>query len=124
MELVSAGHGLRRKTPNRNSPTVELLFSGYEEGPDVGVVKMSIPPQGCVIDLDHGGADVVLLMLTGAVEISSGELVRTLEAGDAALLRKRERASLRNRGEVDAVFIAAAGPSPKAGPVRISSAAG
>ncbi len=110
MELRRKGEGATRKPPAPNTPTVTVLFGGEEGGPDVGVVRVAIPAGAGMPEHDHGGSDVVLLPQVGGVEISDGSGTITVGVGDAALIRKDERVSLRNPGGEVAEVLVAAGP--------------
>lgn len=110
MELRSRGEGVVRRPPVPDGPTVEVLFGGDEGGPDVGLVRVEVPPGAGMPEHDHGGSDVVLVPLEGAVEISQGGEVIAVGVGDAALVRKDERVALRNPGDQVAHLVVAAAP--------------
>lgn len=110
MELIHSGEGARRRPPTPNAPTVEVLFGGDDGGPDVGVVRVSVPAGAVMPEHDHGGSDVVLVPVVGSVEISDADGTIAVGVGDAALLRKDETVSLRNPGDGAAEVIVAAGP--------------
>jgi len=110
MELIRAGEGAQRRPPTPNAPTIEVLFGGGDESPDVGVLRLSVPAGAAIPEHDHGGSDVVLLPVAGSVEISDAAGTITVGVGDAALVRKQERVSLRNPASSDAEVIVAAGP--------------
>lgn len=113
MDLVKNGEGLLRRPPVENGPTVTVLFGGEPEGPEVGVVKVNVPPGGGMPEHVHGGSDVVLMPVVGTVVIAkgSGEESVTVEVGDAALVRRDEAVSLRNPGTEAAEVVVAAGPA-------------
>lgn len=110
MELVRAGEAPRHSPPAPNTPTVEVLFGGDENSPDVGVVRVHVPVGAAMPEHDHGGSDVVLTPVVGVVEITHGDDTIHVGVGDAALVRKDERVSLRNPGDVVAEVIVSAGP--------------
>lgn len=111
MELRQHGDGLVRKPPVPGGPTVTVLFGGDPGGPDVGVVQVEVPPGAGMPEHRHGGSDVVLVPVAGTVTISKGAESITINAGDAALVRKDEAVSLVNRGPETARVIVAAGPA-------------
>lgn len=110
MELCRRGEGVKRRPGFPKAPTVEVLFGGDDGGPAVGVVRVVVPAGAGMPEHDHGGSDVVLLPQVGSVEISSGEETIQVAAGDAALVRREERVSLRNPNQTDAEVIVAAAP--------------
>ncbi|MEM9034697.1 MAG: cupin domain-containing protein [Actinomycetota bacterium] len=110
MELVRSGETVRRKPPVPNTPTVDVLFGGDADSPDVGVVRVTVPVGAAMPEHDHGGSDVVLVPTAGAVEITQGPDTIHVGVGDAALVRKDERVALRNPGDVAAEVIVSAGP--------------
>jgi len=110
MELVRKGEGARRQPPAPNAPTVEVLVGGEEDSPDVGVVRVSVPAGAAMPEHDHGGSDVVLVPVVGSVEISDAHGTIIVAVGDAALVRKDERVSLRNPTDSAAEIIVAAAP--------------
>ncbi|MEM9566563.1 MAG: cupin domain-containing protein [Actinomycetota bacterium] len=110
MELQRRGDGTTKRPPAPNAPTVTVLFGGEEGGPDVGVVRVAIPAGAGMPEHDHGGSDVVLVPQVGSVEISHGDETIVVGVGDAALIRKDERVSLRNPGEGEVEVLVAAGP--------------
>ncbi|MFV0524108.1 MAG: cupin domain-containing protein [Acidimicrobiales bacterium] len=89
---------------------MEVLFGGENDSPDVGVVRVIVPAGAAMPEHDHAGSDVVLVPLVGSVEIDDADGTITVGAGDAALVRKDERVSLRNPGAAAAEVIVAAGP--------------
>lgn len=109
MELCQHADGLRR-SPRPGGPVVTVLFGGDPEGPDVGVVRVEVPPGGGMAEHTHGGSDVVLVPVVGMVVISKGAESITVRTGDAALVRKEEAVSLANPGEEVAQVLVAAGP--------------
>lgn len=110
MELCRQGEGLQR-SPRQGGPVVTVLFGGDPGGPDVGVVRVDVPPGGGMPEHTHGGSDVVLVPVEGTVVISQGSESITVETGSAALVRKDEAVSLANPGEETAQVIVAAGPA-------------
>lgn len=111
MELRQHTDRLLRKPPGEGTPTVTVLFGGELDGPDVGVVRVEVPPGGAMPQHTHGGSDVVLVPVAGKVVISKGEESITVGTGDAALVRKDEAVSLANHGTETAQIVVAAGPA-------------
>lgn len=109
MELRSKGQGLIRRPPVPNGPTVEILFGG--DGPDVGLLRIEVPPGAGMPEHDHGGSDIVLHTLEGSVVISKGDESIQVDVGDSAFIEKTEKVALRNPDEQrTAVVLVAAGP--------------
>ena len=105
------GAGSLRRPPVPNGPTVEILFGGEPEGPDVGVVRVTVPPGGGMPEHDHGGSDVILLPQVGSVEVTEGGTTLPVGPGDALFIDKSDRVSLRNPGTTDAEVLVAVAPS-------------
>lgn len=118
MELIKAGEATRKRPPTPNAPTVEVLFGGDDGGPDVGVVRVSVPVGAAMPEHDHGGSDVVLSPVAGSIEITGGGESISVGVGDTALVRKQEKVSLRNAGNVVAEVIVAAAPPAFVGSIR------
>lgn len=111
MELIRAADAIVKRPPGPNVPTVTVLFGGDDDGPDVGVVRVTVPVGASMPAHDHGGSDVVLSPVTGTVEITGDGRSITVGVGDSALIRKEEKVALRNAGDVVAEVIVAAGPT-------------
>lgn len=110
MELIRQTEGLVRKPAAPNSPTVTVVFGGEEGGPDVGLVRVHVPPGAGMGAHRHGGSDVILTPTTGMVVIRKGQDSIEVQTGDSALVRKDEEVSLTNPGSQEAQVIVAAGP--------------
>lgn len=67
---------------------------------------------------DHGGSDVVLVPVSGSVEITMGGDMIAVGVGDAALIRKEERVALRNPANQPAQLLVAAGPASFVAAIR------
>lgn len=111
MKVHTRGDGPKRRPPAPNSPTVEVLFGGEPGGPDVGAVRVEVPVGAGMPAHTHGGSDIVLVPIEGAVEISKGDELVKVAVGDAILILKDEAVSLRNPGDQPAHVIVAAGPA-------------
>lgn len=100
-----------RRPPVPNGPTVTVFFGGEAGGPDVGVVRLEVPPGAGVPAHRHNGSDVILVPIEGYVRISNAEGSIDVRPGDCALVRKDEEVSLVNPGDGTARVIVAAGPA-------------
>lgn len=109
MEVRTRGDGPRHQ-PAPGAPLVEVLFGGEPGGPDLGVIHIEVPVGASMPAHTHGGSDIVLLPLEGAVEITKdGDTVR-VGVADAILIHKDEAVALRNAGDQPAQLIVAAAP--------------
>lgn len=111
MELRTAEDALRRRAPGENTPTVTVVFGGEEDGPDVGLVRVSVPAGAGMPAHRHGGSDVIVTPVAGRVAISDGETSVDVGVGASALVRKDEEVSLTNPGDEPAEIIVSAGPA-------------
>ncbi|MDN5761600.1 MAG: cupin domain-containing protein [Microlunatus sp.] len=111
MELRTKDEALLRQPPRPNGPTVAVFFGGDEAGPDVGVVRVDVPPGGGMPAHKHNGSDVILCPISGRVQITKDEESIEVRVGDAALVRKDEAVALTNPGDEVAQVIVAAGPA-------------
>lgn len=95
-----------------DSPTITVYFGGGEgESPDIGVVRVVVPPGAGMPPHRHLGSDVVLVPVAGHVRITRGVESIDVHVGDAALIGRQETVSLSNPGEAEAELIVAAGPA-------------
>lgn len=111
MHLRTAREGLVRQAPAPHSPTVTVFFGGDEDGTDVGLVAVTVPPGAGMPPHKHGGSDVILTPTSGRVRITKGEESIEVGVGDAALITKDEAVALTNPGDEEARVIVAAGPA-------------
>ncbi len=111
MEFRSRGDGVVRQPPFPGAPVVEVLFGGDENGPDVGLVRVDIPPGAGMPEHDHGGSDVILVPIVGTVEVTKGDEAVSVGVGDTLLVRKEERVALRNPTDTTAHVVVAAAPT-------------
>lgn len=95
----------------QGGPVAELVIGGQEHGPAVGIVRLDVPPGASAPAHTHGGSDIVLLPIDGAVQITKGAESVTIAAGDALLVERSEEVSLVNPGPEHAHVIVAAGPA-------------
>lgn len=112
MLLRTAEDHLVSEPPMPGSPTITVCFGGGEgESPDIGVLKIVVPPGATMPSHQHHGSDVVLIPLTGSIRLSSaGESVE-VRVGDTVLVDRDESVSLSNPGDAVAELIVAAGPA-------------
>lgn len=111
MELRTAENAQHRRPPGENTPTIAVLFGGEEGGPDVGLVRVSVPAGSGMPAHRHGGSDVIITPVAGRVTISDGATSVDVGVGSSALVRKDEEVSLTNPGDEPAELIVAAGPA-------------
>lgn len=111
VKLVKQGDGLVRRPPAPNAPTVTVIAGGEDGGPDVGLVRVHVPPGAGMPAHRHNGSDVILTPTAGTVRISKGEDFIDVNVGDSAVVGKDEAVSLMNPGSQDAEIIVAAGPA-------------
>jgi quercetin dioxygenase-like cupin family protein len=111
MQLVTSSSAPIKRPPAPYAPTVKVFFGGDDDGPDVGVVRVTVPVGAAMPEHDHGGSDVVLTPVTGSVEITGNGESIVVGVGDSALVGRDEKVALRNAGDVVAELIVAAGPT-------------
>lgn len=111
MKLVKHEEGLLRRPPVLNAPTVTVVLGGVEGGPDVGLVRVSVPAGGGMAAHRHSGSDVILTPTVGMVRITKGEESVEAHVGDSVLVDKDEEVALTNPGSSAAEVIVAAGPA-------------
>ena len=111
MELRTAENAPHRRPPGENTPTVTILFGGEEDGPDIGLVRVSVPTGSGMPAHRHGGSDVIITPVAGRVTISDGTASVDVGVGSSALVRKDEEVSLSNPGDEPAELIVSAGPA-------------
>ena len=111
MELRRGTEGLVRKPPVPDGPTVTVVFGGEEGGPEVGLVRVHIPVGGGMPAHSHGGSDVILTTVTGQVRLGADGESLDVHPGDSVLVRRDEKVSLTNPGDVPARVVVAAGPT-------------
>ncbi|MDN5723604.1 MAG: cupin domain-containing protein [Corynebacterium sp.] len=111
MQLCKQAEGLVRTPPVPNAPIITVFFGGEQDGPDVGLVRVQVPPGAGMPAHRHNGSDVILAPVVGWVRISKGDESLEVHPGDAALVGKDEQVSLTNPGTETAHVIVAAGPA-------------
>ncbi|MEH0421203.1 cupin domain-containing protein [Streptomyces sp. B21-083] len=109
MHVAKTGTAVRRRAPLPGGPTAEALIApGVSE--QVAVVHVEIPPGGCLPEHDHGSSQIVLVPLSGTVELSHDGESRTLVAGSVAHIATGERVALANPGTEPASLMVVASP--------------
>ncbi|GAA5227894.1 cupin domain-containing protein [Paeniglutamicibacter antarcticus] len=111
MELIKHDEGLLRQPPMPNAPTVTVLIGGVEGGPDVGLVRVQVPPGAGMAAHRHQGSDVILTPTSGMVRITKGAESVDVNVGDSVLVGKDEAVALTNPGSEPADLLVAAGPA-------------
>ena len=111
MELVKHNEGALRQPPVPNAPTVTVLLGGVEDGPDVGLVKVAVPPGYGMAAHTHGGSDVILTPIAGMVRIVKDSESVDVHVGESVLVGKDEKVALSNPGDTPAEVLVAAGPA-------------
>ncbi len=111
MELIKHDEGLLRQPPMPNAPTVTVLIGGVEGGPDVGLVRVQVPPGAGMSAHRHQGSDVILTPTSGMVRITKGTESVEVNVGDSVLVGKDEAVALTNPGSEPADLLVAAGPA-------------
>lgn len=94
-----------------NSPTVTVVFGGEDGSPDVGLVRVHVPPGARMPPHKHNGSDVILTPVAGSVRINNGVQSFDVQVGDSALIGRDEEVALSNPGSEPADLIVAAGPA-------------
>lgn len=76
----------------------------------VAVIRLEIPPGAGLPEHDHGTSQVVLLPVSGAVELTHDGDTHELRAGSTALIDIGERVRLANPGDEPASVLVVASP--------------
>jgi quercetin dioxygenase-like cupin family protein len=118
MLITETGTTPRRRAPIPGGPTAARL-TPPDVSDQVAVVHVEIPAGGGMPEHDHGPSEILLIPLTGSVEVTHGGQPRTLSAGMTAHIARGERVSLANRGSQPVSLLVVA--SPPAFANRISS---
>jgi len=100
-ELSEIGSGLisyRQVGTDLSDSNLQILYERYEPGADTGQSMLSH-------EAEEGG-----IILTGRLEVTVGEQVRTLSTGDAYRFNSRLPHRFRNTGSEDCVLVSACTP--------------
>ena len=114
MHIAEISTSSRRRAPLPNGPIAQALTS-----PDISdqlaVVHVELPAGGAMPEHDHGASQIVLIPLSGSVELRHDGTRRILSAGSAAHIATGERVSLVNPGTEPASLMVVASPPEFAG---------
>ena len=109
MYVADSASTTRRSAPIPDGPTVApLIPAGMSDR--VAVVHMEIPAGGGLPEHAHGASEIVLVPLSGCVEVRRGSRERVLATGCAAHIATGERVSLSNPGPEAATLMVVASP--------------
>lgn len=98
-----------RRSPGINGPSAEpLITTGISEL--IGVIHLVIPAGVAIPEHDHGASQIVLIPLSGSLELRQGEHRRPLSYGMAAHIGVGERIGLANLDAVPATVMLIASP--------------
>ncbi|MEH0421174.1 cupin domain-containing protein [Streptomyces sp. B21-083] len=114
MHIAEIGTGTRRRAPLPDGPIAEALTSA-DTSDRLAVVHVELPAGGSMLEHDHGASEIVLIPLSGTVELCQEGKNRTLSAGSTAHIATGERVSLNNPGAEPASLIVVASPPEFAG---------
>ncbi|WP_194904711.1 cupin domain-containing protein [Catenulispora rubra] len=99
----------RRRAPVPGGPTAVTL-TAPDTSAQVAVVHLEIPADGGMPEHDHGVSEVVLIPLSGSLELWHDGRPRTLAPGMTAHIAAGERVSLANSGSEPACLMAVVSP--------------
>lgn len=109
MYLTRIGTTPRRRAPIAGGPTMEVLVAA-ETSDNLAMVQVWIPPGGGLPAHDHGPSEIVLVHLSGTIELRQGEQLHRLAPGAVAHIATGERVSLTNPSTESAVMMIVASP--------------
>ncbi|MFS8199414.1 cupin domain-containing protein [Streptomyces sp. CWNU-52B] len=109
MYVADTGSTPRRRAPVAGGPTAAPLLTAATSD-RVAVVHLEIPPGGGLPEHDHGASQIVLIPVSGSVQVRHGGDVHTLAPGSAAHIDTGERVSLANPGTAPASLMVVASP--------------
>jgi quercetin dioxygenase-like cupin family protein len=109
MYVTKIGSTPRRRAPIPGGPTMEVLVAG-EASDNIAMVQVWIPPGGGLPEHDHGPSEIVLVHLSGSIELRQGGQLHRLAPGAIAHIATGERVSLDNPGTEPAVMMLVASP--------------
>lgn len=114
MLIADTGTTPRRRAPLPGGPTAATLTpAGISD--QVAAVHVEIPAGGGMPEHDHGTSEIVLIPLSGSVELRHDGQASTLSPGMAAYIAIGERVSLGNPGSEPVSLIVVASPPEFAG---------
>jgi quercetin dioxygenase-like cupin family protein len=88
---------------------MEVLVAA-ETSDNIAVVQVWIPPGGGLPEHDHGSSEIVLIHLSGSIELQHDGQLHRLVPGAVAHLAAGERVSLTNPGTEPAGMMLIASP--------------
>lgn len=109
MYTTRIGTTPRHRAPIPGGPTMEILVSAETSG-NLAMVQMWIPPGGGLPEHDHGPSEIVLVHLSGSIELRHGDQHHLLAPGAVAHIATGERVSLANPGTEPAAMMIVASP--------------
>jgi quercetin dioxygenase-like cupin family protein len=109
MHITRIGSTPRRRAPIPGGPTMEVLV-GADTSDNVALVQVWIPAGGGLPEHDHGPSDIILIHLSGSIELQHGDQQYTLEPGAVAHIATGERVKLANPGTEPASMMIVASP--------------
>lgn len=109
MFIAETGTATRRQAPIPGGPAAATLTT-KETSDKVAVVHVEIPAGGGMPEHAHGASEIVLIPLSGSVEVSQGEDKHTLVPGAAAHIATGERVGLTNPGTEPVALMVVASP--------------
>lgn len=114
MQIADISTSTRRRAPLPNGPIAQAL-TGLDVSDQLAVVHVELPAGGSMPEHDHGASQIVLIPLSGSVEVGHDGTMQTLSAGSAAHIATGERVSLANPGTEPASLMVVASPPDFAG---------
>lgn len=109
MHIAGTGTETRRQAPIPGGPAAAVLTT-EKTSEKVAVIHVEIPAGGGMPEHAHGASEIVLIPLTGSVEVFQGEDKHTLAPGSAAHVATGERVGLTNTGTETVTLMVVASP--------------
>jgi quercetin dioxygenase-like cupin family protein len=109
MHVTGTGTATRHRAPVPDGPVATPLTTP-ETSDRVAVVHLELPVGGRLPEHDHGPSQIVLIPLSGSVELRHGQNLHALGPGSAAPIDTGERVSLANAGTGPASLTVVASP--------------
>ncbi|WP_129305343.1 cupin domain-containing protein [Streptomyces sp. L2] len=109
MYVADSATATRLRAPLAGGPTAAPLTTAATSE-QVAVVHVEIPAGGGMPEHDHGASQIVLIPLSGSVQLRHGQEAHTLTPGSAAHIGTGERVSLANPGAEPASLMVVASP--------------